>query len=252
MAQESETREQARPHLRPVPLGPDEDPQVEGPLARQPDAVDGVEVVDPASAAGSAVEPSDPPAGGLAGGRPPRDGSERGPHTGLTPPSRRGGSGRFVTDHLIELGFTTRERVDAAIAESRQSGQTPEQLMLESADITKDQLARAMAERFGLDHVDLNVFEVDLGAVNLIPGQAAKRFEAIPIAFVEEGTLLVAMADPANVRAVDDISIMTGHDVRPAVASAEDIQAVIARASHLEHAVASSSPTATRPTTRRS
>ena len=46
------------------------------------------------------------------------------------------------------------------------------------------------------------------------------------------------MADPANVRAVDDISIMTGHDVRPAVASAEDIQAVIARASQLEHAVA--------------
>ena len=117
-------------------------------------------------------------------------------------------------------------------------GSTPEQVLLEAGDVTKDQLARAMAERFGLDHVDLNVFDVDLGAVNLIPGQAAQRFEAIPIAFVDEGTLLVAMADPANVRAVDDISIMTGHDVRPAVASAEDIQAVIARASHLEHAVA--------------
>jgi type IV pilus assembly protein PilB len=230
MAHDSDTREQARPHLRPVPLGPDEDPQVEGSLARQPDAVDGVEIVD------SAAEPSDSPSDRA--GYHPRDGGERGPHTGLTPPSRRGGSGRFVTDHLIELGFTTRERIDAAIAESRQSGQTPEQLMLESEEITKDQLARSMAERFGLDHVDLNVFEVDLGAVNLIPGQAAKRFEAIPIAFVEEGTLLVAMADPANVRAVDDISIMTGHDVRPAVASAEDIQAVIARASHLEHAVA--------------
>src|SRR5206468_1068932 len=146
--------------------------------------------------------------------------------------------GRFVTDHLVELGFTSRDRVDNAIAESRKSGHTPEQVLLDGRDVTKEQLARAMAERFGLDHVDLNNFDVDLGAVNLIPGQAAKRFEAIPIAFVDEGTLLVAMADPANVRAVDDISIMTGHDVRPAVASAEDIQAVITRASHLEHAVA--------------
>jgi type IV pilus assembly protein PilB len=221
MAQETE-RDPGRPHLRPVPAKPEDTAaDVEGALTRKPDDAGFDE--------------------GEVNGGPPAEGrQERGPQSGggLTPPSRRGGSGRFVTDHLVDLGYTAREKIDTAIAESRKSGNTAEQVLLEGGEITRDQLARAMAERFGLDHVDLNVFDVDLGAVNLIPGQAAKRFEAIPIAFVDEGTLLVAMADPANVRAVDDISIMTGHDVRPAVASAEDIQAVIARASHLEHAVA--------------
>jgi type IV pilus assembly protein PilB len=231
MAQENE-RDSGRPHLRPVPAKPDESPEVEGSLARKPNEADfdvDAEQAEDQSGEEPHAEASE------AGGRRPGDRDKPG---GLTAPTRRGGSGRFVTDHLVELGYTTRDRVDNAIADARQSAQTPEQVLLDAGDVTRDQLARAMAERFGLDHVDLNDFEVDIGAVNLIPGQAAKRFEAVPIAFVDEGTLLVAMADPANVRAVDDISIMTGHDVRPAVASSEDIHAVITRASHLEHAVA--------------
>jgi type IV pilus assembly protein PilB len=157
---------------------------------------------------------------------------------GLTPPSRRGGSGRFITDHIIELGFAPRERVESSIAEARNSGRTPEQVMLTQQVITTDQLARATSERFGLDHLDLNVFEIDLGAVNLIPTQAAKRYGAIPVAFIGEDTLMVAMSDPTNVRAVDDISIMTGLDVRPAVASAEDIDSALQAASRLDASIA--------------
>ena len=111
-------------------------------------------------------------------------------------------------------------------------------MLLADGAINTDQLARATAERFGLDHVDLSVFELDLGAVNLIPHQAAKRYGAIPIAFIEDHTLMVAMSDPTNVRAVDDISIMTGLDVRPVVASAEDIVSAISNASKLDASIA--------------
>jgi type IV pilus assembly protein PilB len=157
---------------------------------------------------------------------------------GLTPPSRRGGSGRFITDHIIELGYAPRERVEASIAEARNSGRTPEQVLLAEQVITTDQLARATSERFGLDHLDLTAFDIDLGAVNLIPTQAAKRYGAIPVAFIGEDTLMVAMSDPTNVRAVDDISIMTGLDVRPAVSSAEDIDAALHAASKLDASIA--------------
>jgi len=157
---------------------------------------------------------------------------------GLTPPNRRGGSGRFITDHIIELGYAPRERVEIAIAEARNSGRTPEQVLLAEGIITTDQLARATSERFGLDHLDLNAFDIDLGAVNLIPTQAAKRYGAIPVAFIGDETLMVAMSDPTNVRAVDDISIMTGLDVRPAVASAEDIEAALVNASKLDASIA--------------
>ena len=163
---------------------------------------------------------------------------QAGERPGLTPPSRRGGSGRFITDHIIELGFAPRERVEGAIAEARNSGRTPEQVLLAEEVITTDQLARATSERFGLDHLDLSAFDIDLGAVNLIPTQAAKRYGAIPVAFIGDDTLMVAMSDPTNVRAVDDISIMTGLDVRPAVASAEDIEAALHAASRLDASIA--------------
>ena len=136
------------------------------------------------------------------------------------------------------MSFATQEQVDAAVTEARSSGMTPEQVLLQSGTITSDQLARATSERFGLDHLDLNAFEIDLGAMNLIPSPAAKRYGAIPVAFVGDDTLLVAMSDPTNVRAVDDISIMTGLDVRPAVASAEDIDAAVSNATRLDSSIA--------------
>ena len=161
-----------------------------------------------------------------------------GERPGLTPPRRRGGSGRFITDHIVELGFAGQQQVDNAITEARSGGLTPEQVLLQTKVITSNQLARATSERFGLDHLDLNEFDIDLGAMNLIPSQAAKRYGAIPVAFVGDDTLLVAMSDPTNVRAVDDISIMTGLDVRPAVASAEDIEAAVLNATKLDSSIA--------------
>src|SRR5436305_12435861 len=110
-------------------------------------------------------------------------------------------------------------------------------VLLTSGAITQDQLARAVAERYGLDHLDLNGFSVDMGAANLISSSAARRYDAVPVSFVDERTLLVAMADPSNVLAVDDLAIMTGLEVRPAVASREDIASLIAKLNRLDDAV---------------
>ncbi len=148
---------------------------------------------------------------------------------GVTPPSRRGGSGRFLTDVLVDLGFAERERVEGAIEAARSSGRTPERVLLEQGVIGEDQLARAIGERYGLDHLDLTKFNIDMTAANLIESGAAKRYEAVPVAFAGERTLIVAMADPANVLAVDDIAMLTHLDVRPAVASREDVAALISR-----------------------
>jgi type IV pilus assembly protein PilB len=104
--------------------------------------------------------------------------------------------------------------------------------------INSAQLSRAIAERYGLDHLDLAVFEVDMAAVNLLSAAAAKRYSAIPVAYADAQTLVVAMADPANVLAVDDIALMTRLDVKPAVASAQDIAALIQRMNRFEDAVA--------------
>ena len=111
-------------------------------------------------------------------------------------------------------------------------------MLLEAGALTSDQYARAVADRFGLDHVDLTVFKADLGALNLITAQAAKRFSAVPIGFDDGGALMVAMVDPSNVLALDDLKLMTGHEVKPVVASYEDVTTLIGRMNRLSDAVA--------------
>jgi type IV pilus assembly protein PilB len=156
---------------------------------------------------------------------------------GLTAPMGRGSSAMFITDVIVELGYTTEDKVEEAIAQARTAGRSPETVLLEQKVITADQLSRAMAERYGLRHVDLNEYHVDMGAANLISPDAAKRYEAVPVGFVDESTLLLAMADPANVIAIDDVQMITGMACEVAVAAAEDISALVGRLNTLETAV---------------
>ncbi len=156
---------------------------------------------------------------------------------GLTPPMVRGRSSGFVTDVLVDLGFVPEERARHAIEEARTAGQPPERLLLDQGAIDADQLSRAVAERYGLDHVDLASYQVDMAAANLISVNTARRYRALPVGFVDKATLLVAMADPTNVLAVDDVQIATGLDCRVAVAADEDIDALIGRLNTLQSAV---------------
>jgi type IV pilus assembly protein PilB len=157
--------------------------------------------------------------------------------SGITRPTRRGSTPRFLTDVIVEMGYVSRRQADEAIESSRGAGTTPEQVLLEDGVLTHDALSRALAERYCLDHLDLSQFQVDMAAANLVTTTAAKRYQAVPVAFVDKNTLLVAMADPANVLAVDDIAIMTGYEIRVAVAPLEDITALISRLDRLEDAV---------------
>ncbi|MGI8556934.1 MAG: GspE/PulE family protein [Solirubrobacteraceae bacterium] len=190
-------------------------------------ALPGPEVVLDVSVGGSA--------GALA--RDPNMEAEGAKWNGVIEPTRRGGSSRFITDVIVDLALCSRERVDEAIESGRMTGTTPELALLAAGALSPDGLARALAERYGLDYVDLSVFGVDMAAANLISNAAAKRYDALPVAWVDERTVLVAMADPANVLAVDDIAIMTGHEVRPAVATSEDLAIVIARLSRFGEVV---------------
>jgi type IV pilus assembly protein PilB len=163
---------------------------------------------------------------------------------GITRPRNPGGPSRFLTDVIVELGLVDRARVVAATEEGRLGGKLPEDVLLDDGSITADGLARAVAERHGLDHLDLGVLQPDMAAASLVSIPAAKRYEAVPVAFIDDRTLLIAMADPANVLAVDDIALLTGKDVRPAVASREDIRALIARLTRLEDVAADDAPEA--------
>jgi type IV pilus assembly protein PilB len=194
---------------------------------------------EPAAGASPAAGAGGPASGGAPATAPsetPTTPTEETP--GLIPPLRRGHSGGFITDAVVDLGYASREQVEQAIAQSRTAGRPAEQILLEAGTIDDEQLSRAMAERYGLDFVDLAVYQVDMGAANLISVKSARRHQAMPIGFIDESTLLLAMADPANVVALDDVQMGTGYSCRVAVAPASDIDSLMGKLSTLQSTVA--------------
>jgi type IV pilus assembly protein PilB len=160
---------------------------------------------------------------------------------GITKPSRRGSSQRYLTDVIVDMGLASHRQVEEALESSRVSGTTPERVLLANGALTPDALARALAERYGLDYLDLGVFSVEMAVANLVSTAVAKRYQAVPVAFADKRTLLVAMADPSNVLAADDIAIMTGYEIRVAVAPPDDIAALISRLDRIDEVVGGAS-----------
>jgi type IV pilus assembly protein PilB len=156
---------------------------------------------------------------------------------GLKHPSARGRSVRRIGEVIVALGFAEPVVVEAAVEMARDRGEPTGKVLLETGVLAPDQLAQAVAERFGLDYVDLSIFKVDMAAANLLNPAAARRYEAIPVAFLDEGIILVAMADPTNILAVDDIAMMTGQEVQRAVTSHEDIEALLNQIHRIDDAI---------------
>jgi type IV pilus assembly protein PilB len=131
-------------------------------------------------------------------------------------------------DILLEGGLVSPTQLEAAYREQERVGRALGRVLIEQGVLSESQLVAALATQIGLRFVDLSDFPVDGSAVGRVPGTVCRRHSAIPIGF-EEGKLLVAMADPANVFAIDDIRSLTGIDVKPVVATRADVAAAIDR-----------------------
>ena len=156
---------------------------------------------------------------------------------GLTPPSLTGAGRRFLSDLIVELGFVDADTVAAAVEAARRPGMTVEKVLLDQSKLSEDQLARALAERYGLDHIDLTAYDIDRSAAGLLQEGPARRYRAVPVGFSGDGSLLVAVADPSDSLGLSDIAVMTKLAVRPAVAARTQIEALIDELDFMEEPV---------------
>ena len=162
----------------------------------------------------------------------------------IAEPAWRPRPGRLLGDVIVELGFAPREVVEGAVTKGRELGQPMGQVLLDAGVVTSDQLARAVADRFSLEHVRLDSFQVDMGAANLIDAAVARRLEAVPIGWHNDGSLLVAMVNPSNVLAIDDIAMITDRRVHPAVVSHEDLASLLTKLNRLDQGLVEAEPDA--------
>ncbi|WCB95577.1 Type II secretion system protein E [Baekduia alba] len=145
------------------------------------------------------------------------------------PPLSRGRSTRLIGQVVVELGFAKEADVERAVMHARESGRLTGRVLIEDGVLTPQQLARVLAERFGIERIDLTIFKIDNDLARLVDPAFVRRYDAIPVGQDDEGQLLLAMADPANMLAIDDVTMITGMAVRPVVAAYDDIHRLSVR-----------------------
>ena len=127
---------------------------------------------------------------------------------------------------LLEQGLVTPEQLNAANEEEARSGRSAWKVLLESKVLGEKDLLKARAVQIGMPFADLDVLEPSEEAVALVPEEVARRQQALPLG-VEEGNLVIAMADPRNHLGVEEISKGVGMPVLAAVAHRPDLLAAL-------------------------
>jgi type IV pilus assembly protein PilB len=131
-------------------------------------------------------------------------------------------------DILLDSGLVTQDQLAEAYEEHQRAGRALGRVLVEKGVLTESQLVAALAQQIGLKFVDLSDYPVDGAAIASVPPSVCRRYNALPIGY-EDGRLLVAMSDPANVFAIDDIRSITGAEVKPVVATKSDVTGAINR-----------------------
>ena len=134
---------------------------------------------------------------------------------------------------LIKNNVIDEKQLAAALERQKESGSSLGRVLLEMGVVRENQLAEVIARELGLGYVDLLEYKINIQATTSIEESTAQRYTCIPIDF-EEGKLVVAMADPTNIYALDDIRLSTGYEVKPMVSAREDIISAIQRYYHLD------------------
>src|SRR5438067_2929743 len=94
--------------------------------------------------------------------------------------------------------------------------------------VSDDTITAILSRQYGIPSVNLDLFNIDDAVLRLIPQEVAQKYSVLPLSRVG-ATLTLAMVDPTNVFAMDDIKVMTGLNVEPVVVAEASIQAAIAR-----------------------
>jgi type IV pilus assembly protein PilB len=131
---------------------------------------------------------------------------------------------------LVRAGALTTEQLELALAEKEETGRRIGEILVEHGWVEPEAIAKALAQQHGLEYVDFADTIVEPAAVSILPERLARRYDALPVRFLEDNAVLVAVADPTDLFASDDLRLALGLNVRLAVAAEAELRVAIARA----------------------
>ncbi len=121
-------------------------------------------------------------------------------------------------DMLIKEGLITEEQLNKALEQQKAAGGRLGYHLIRLNYVSEEDITRVLSRQFGISSVNLTSYQIDREVLKFIPADVAKKYLVIPVSRIGS-TLTLAMADPSNVFAIDDIKFMTGFNIEPVVAA---------------------------------
>ncbi|HYL97657.1 MAG TPA: ATPase, T2SS/T4P/T4SS family, partial [Blastocatellia bacterium] len=129
---------------------------------------------------------------------------------------------------LLKENLITSDQLRQALEHQKTSGGRLGTVLMKLGFISDDEITGVLSRQYGVPSINLKYYEVDASVIKLIPQDTAVRYQVVPLSRVGS-TLTIAMTDPTNVFAMDDIKFMTGFNVEPVVASETAITEAISK-----------------------
>src|SRR5213595_2717414 len=139
-------------------------------------------------------------------------------------------------DLLVKEKVITQEQLTQATKVQKDANCRLGSALVKLGFLTDEDVTNFLSRQYGVPAINLSYFEIDPAVVKLIPFETAKRYQILPLSRVG-ASLTIAMVDPTNVFAMDDIKFMTGFNIEPVVASESSIQEALEKYYGSQHAI---------------
>ncbi len=141
-----------------------------------------------------------------------------------------------IGDLLVKENLITQQQLKDALEHQRVNGGRVGNCLIKLGFVTDDEITAILSRQYGVPSINLSFFDVDSSVVKLIPVETAQKYQILPLSRVGS-TLTIAMIDPTNVFAMDDLKFMTGFNIEPVVASETAIREAIDKYYGTTHAI---------------
>ncbi len=141
-----------------------------------------------------------------------------------------------IGELLLKENFITADQLDLALKQQNQNGGRLGSILINLGFVEDDDITDLLSRKYGVPSINLAFFEIDPAVIKLIPVEVAQKYMVVPLSRVGS-TLTVAIADPTNVFAMDDVKFMTGFNVEPVVASETSIMEALEKYYGTPHSI---------------
>ncbi len=147
------------------------------------------------------------------------------------------GKRKKLGEYLLDAGLVTEQQLKEALRRQRQTREPLGHILSRTGMVSEADICSVLHTQLGLPIVDLQTVAIDEGVIRLIKEELAKKYTAIPIEVENRTTLRVAMADPLNAAALEDLRFQSGYFVRPVLAPPTEIVEAISKYYHIDASV---------------